>query len=332
MREQDLVQAYLAADLFVFASRIEYSPLVLFEAAAAGTPFLTVPVGNADEIVRWTGGGVLCEATKDDRGYTRVDPGTLADAMARCMKDRERLRRLGATARERWRNYFTWKIVAGYYEDILAGRTPNVRITEIETMPDERQGLECSMKHAVILAGGRGTRLRPYTLTLPKPLVPLVDTPIVEIVIRKLANAGYESATLAINHMGELIQAYFGGGERWGLELRYSLENEPLGTIAPLRLIGDLPDNFLVINADVLSDLDLSRFLADHVASGAIFTIGATSRDQVLDYGVLGVEGERLVSFREKPKLSQLVSMGIYAVNGVCSTIFRALALLGSIN
>jgi NDP-sugar pyrophosphorylase family protein len=171
------------------------------------------------------------------------------------------------------------------------------------------------MKHAVILAGGRGTRLRPYTLTLPKPLVPLVDMPIVEIVIRKLANAGYQSATLAINHMGELIQAYFGSGERWGLELRYSLENEPLGTIAPLRLIADLPDNFLVINADVLSDLDLSRFLADHITSGAIFTIGATSRDQLLDFGVLGVEGERLVSFREKPKVSQLVSMGIYAVN-----------------
>ncbi len=131
MRERDLIQAYLAADLFVFASRIEYSPLVLFEAAAAGTPFLTVPVGNADEIVRWTGGGVLCEAAKDNRGYTRVDPGTLADAMARCMKDREGLRRLGATARERWRNYFTWKIVAGYYEDILAGRSPDVGITEI---------------------------------------------------------------------------------------------------------------------------------------------------------------------------------------------------------
>lgn len=171
------------------------------------------------------------------------------------------------------------------------------------------------MKHAVILAGGRGTRLRPYTLTLPKPLVPLVDTPIVEIVIRKLANSGYDVVTLAINHMGELIQAYFGNGGRWGLELRYSLESEPLGTIAPLRLMNDLPENFLVINADVLSDLDLSQFLADHVASGAIFTIGATSRDQVLDYGVLGVERERLVSFREKPKLAQLVSMGIYAVN-----------------
>jgi glycosyltransferase involved in cell wall biosynthesis len=133
----DLIQAYLAADLFVFASRIEYSPLVLFEAAAAGTAFLTVPVGNADEIVRWTGGGILCQATKDGLGYTRVDPDTLAEAMARCMTDRERLSRLGATARARWRNCFTWKMVAGYYEDILAGRTPNVQITKINTVPDE---------------------------------------------------------------------------------------------------------------------------------------------------------------------------------------------------
>ena len=139
LERADLVQAYLAADLFVFASQIEYSPLVLFEAAAAGTPFLTVPVGNADEIVRWTGGGVLCEAIKDDRGYTRVDPGTLAGEMVRWMKDREGLSRFGATARERWRTYFTWKIVAGYYEDILAGRPPDVRIPEIKDMvPDGR--------------------------------------------------------------------------------------------------------------------------------------------------------------------------------------------------
>jgi NDP-mannose synthase len=171
------------------------------------------------------------------------------------------------------------------------------------------------MKYAIILAGGRGTRLRPYTLTLPKPLVPLVDTPIVEIMIRKLANAGYQEVTLAINHMGELIKAYFGNGEKWGVTARYSLEDEPLGTIAPLRLIPDLPENFLVVNADVLSDLDLSKFLEDHIQSGAIFTIAATSRDQVLDFGVLGTEAGRLVSFREKPKISQTVSMGIYAVN-----------------
>ena len=139
LERKDLIQAYLAADLFVFASRIEYSPLVLFEAAAAGTPFLTVPVGNADEIVRWTGGGILCEAAKDSRGYTRVDPATLGEEMSRCMRNRDNLSRFGATARERWRKHFTWKVVAGYYEDILAGRIPDVRLTAFEeSNPDHR--------------------------------------------------------------------------------------------------------------------------------------------------------------------------------------------------
>lgn len=138
LNRPELVQAFIAADLFVFASRIEYSPLVLFEAAAAGTPFLTVPVGNATEIVRWTGGGFLCEAAKDRLGYTRVDPGTLAGEMARCMRDRAVLSRRGAIARERWRRHFTWQVVAGYYEDILAGKTPDVRITDLEaSMSDE---------------------------------------------------------------------------------------------------------------------------------------------------------------------------------------------------
>jgi NDP-sugar pyrophosphorylase family protein len=171
------------------------------------------------------------------------------------------------------------------------------------------------MKYAVILAGGRGTRLRPYTLTLPKPLVPIGDMPIVEIVIRKLAKAGYDVVTLAINHMGELIQAYFGNDRRWGMTVRYSLEKEALGTIAPLRLIPDLPDQFLVLNSDVLTDLDLAEFLDGHTRSDAIFTIAATRREQLLDYGVLGVDAGRLVSFQEKPKVSQFVSMGIYGVN-----------------
>lgn len=130
LQRPDLVQAYMTADLFVFASKIEYSPLVLFEAAAAGVPFLTVPVGNADEIVRWTGGGVLCAGTKDPRGYTRVDPEMLAQEMSRCMKDQKLLSRLGATARERWRRHFTWQLVAGYYEAILSGRNPDVRIAD----------------------------------------------------------------------------------------------------------------------------------------------------------------------------------------------------------
>jgi glycosyltransferase involved in cell wall biosynthesis len=128
----DLVQAYIAADLFVFASKVEYSPLVLFEAAVAGTPFLTVPAGNADEIVDWTGDGMLCPAAKDDFGYTTVDPQVLANEMARCMNDRAALKRLGIAARERCRKLFAWEVVVGYYEAILSGKNPNVRITDPE--------------------------------------------------------------------------------------------------------------------------------------------------------------------------------------------------------
>jgi glycosyltransferase involved in cell wall biosynthesis len=137
-----LIQAYKAADLFVFASKIEYSPLVLFEAAAAGTPFLSVPVGNADEIVNWTGGGMLCPATKDDFGYTSVDPQTLASEMARCMKDQALLDRLGTTARERCRRLFAWDVVVEYYEAILSGAKPNVRLTDLDATSLEASGAQ----------------------------------------------------------------------------------------------------------------------------------------------------------------------------------------------
>lgn len=171
------------------------------------------------------------------------------------------------------------------------------------------------MRYAVILAGGKGTRLRPFTVTLPKPLVPIGETPIIEITIRKLAEAGFDVATLAINHMGDLIRAYFGGGERFGIELRYSLEREPLGTFGPLRLLGDLPEHFLVMNADIITDLHLGDFLDRHIASGASFTIAGTKREQVLDFGVLGVEAGRLTGFSEKPTVTHTVSMGIYGVS-----------------
>lgn len=118
----DLVEVFKTANLLVFASNIEYSPLVLFEAAAAGTPFLSVPVGNAEEIARWTGGGSICPAPVDPQGFTRADPSALARDMQRCMNDPDTLARLGATGKARWRERFTWQAIAPRYQAILAGR------------------------------------------------------------------------------------------------------------------------------------------------------------------------------------------------------------------
>ena len=117
----ELVEAMFAADLFVFASNVEYSPLVLFEACAAGLPYITVPVGNADEIVRWTGGGVLCPAARDERGYTRVDPAVLAAQIDAMLADPAMRQALGAAGREAWRRHFNWAAIAPRYEAILRG-------------------------------------------------------------------------------------------------------------------------------------------------------------------------------------------------------------------
>lgn len=118
---QELVQAYMAADLFVFASNIEYSPLVLFESVAAGTPFLSVPVGNAEEIARWTGGGIICTAQKDERGYTRADPNVLALEIAKAIEDPTKLASLGQSGHAAWKKHYTWDAIATQYEAVLRG-------------------------------------------------------------------------------------------------------------------------------------------------------------------------------------------------------------------
>jgi glycosyltransferase involved in cell wall biosynthesis len=123
MPRDDVISAFLEADLFVFASKVEYSPLVLFEAAAAGTPFLTVPVGNSPEIVRWTGGGWLCPAEVDERGYTKVSPTVLAREMEKGIRSPEYLRQLGEAGRQAWRDRFNWAKIAQSYERILRGET-----------------------------------------------------------------------------------------------------------------------------------------------------------------------------------------------------------------
>jgi NDP-mannose synthase len=172
-------------------------------------------------------------------------------------------------------------------------------------------------RHAVVLAGGKGTRLRPYTTTLPKPLVPVGDEfSILEIVLRQLAWRGFERATLAIGHQGSLIQAVVGDGSQWGIEVDYAAEDQPLGTMGPvLRLLDRLPEHFLVLNGDILTDLDYGTVLATHAASGAPLTIATYARQVDVDFGVLEVSGDRVVGFHEKPKLSYSVSMGVYGLS-----------------
>lgn len=171
--------------------------------------------------------------------------------------------------------------------------------------------------HAVILAGGKGTRLRPYTTTIPKPLVPIGDeAAILEIVLRQLAHNGFRRVTMAIGHLGELIRAFVGDGSQWGLDVDYATEDRPLSTMGPVVAILDrLPERFIVLNGDILTDLRYSDLLAAHEDSTAPLTIATYRRQVEVDFGVLTVEAGRVVGFSEKPKLDYQVSMGVYAVS-----------------
>jgi NDP-sugar pyrophosphorylase family protein len=172
------------------------------------------------------------------------------------------------------------------------------------------------MRKAVILAGGRGTRLAPYTTVFPKPLMPLGETPILEIVLRQLAHHGFEDVTLAVGYLAELIEAYFGDGSRVGLALHYSRERDPVGTAGPLALIEGLDEPFLVMNGDVLTTLDFGGFLEGHVASGADISIATFLRTQNVDFGVIeSDDGGRVTGYVEKPSTEFLVSMGVNAVS-----------------
>lgn len=171
-------------------------------------------------------------------------------------------------------------------------------------------------KRAVILAGGKGTRLRPYTTVLPKPLMPIGDYPILEVIVRQLSHFGFTHITIAVNHQAHLIQAFFQDGKKWNVKIDYSLEDIPLGTMGPLKLITDLPDNFLVMNGDVLTDINYSAFYSMHTSSGSIFTISSMEREQLIDFGVLDTnEKGMLIGFREKPRQTFQVSMGVYMLN-----------------
>lgn len=171
-------------------------------------------------------------------------------------------------------------------------------------------------KRAVILAGGKGTRLRPYTVVLPKPLMPIGEYPILEVIIRQLVNNGFTHVTLAVNHQAEIIKAFFADGARFDITIDYSLEEVPLGTMGPLKLISDLPEHFLVMNGDILTDMDYAAFYDNHVNNQEFFTVSSHQRIQQVDYGTLETdEAGYLTGFKEKPKLQYEVSMGVYMLN-----------------
>jgi NDP-sugar pyrophosphorylase family protein len=166
----------------------------------------------------------------------------------------------------------------------------------------------------IILAGGKGTRLKPYTITLPKPLVPLGDIPILEIIIKQLTHEGFTKITLAVGHLAHLIEAYFGDGSRFGVSIDYSFENKPLGTAGPLRIIQNLEDHFLVMNSDDLTDFPYRTFLEQHISSDSIISIGTFQKNEKIDLGVLEINKEnQLLKYIEKPTYTFNVSMGIYA-------------------
>ena len=168
---------------------------------------------------------------------------------------------------------------------------------------------------AVILAGGKGVRLRPFTASFPKPLVPLGDVPIIEVLMRRLIQFGITDITLTLGHLAELIKAYFFHRQDLTrlMALRYIDEEEPTGTAGSLAFVQDLDETFLVMNGDVLTDLDFDELVAFHRQQGATLTIATHQRQVKIDLGVIDIsDNHRVVGYREKPQYGYDVSMGIY--------------------
>lgn len=169
--------------------------------------------------------------------------------------------------------------------------------------------------HAIVLAGGLGRRLRPYTNTVPKPLLPLGKTPLLEVILRQLRGYGFTSATLAVCYRGEQIRDYFSEGRQLGLRLDYSWSDRPLGTAGPLALVPRPERSCLVLNADILTTVDFADVLAVHDAAGVLGTIVLSRHSVPIDFGVVELNPDLTVqAYREKPTESHWISAGIYGV------------------
>jgi len=169
---------------------------------------------------------------------------------------------------------------------------------------------------AVILAGGQGTRLRPLTLSFPKPLLPIGDQPILEIIVRQLARTGFKEIIISTGYLAELIETYFSDGARWGIRIRYVHEQSALNTAGSLKIIGDLDPVFLVMNGDVLTDLNYGSFISGHTEAGCAATIATIEHENKVDFGVIeSTPSGLLQGISEKPIFRYSVSMGVYVLN-----------------
>jgi len=168
---------------------------------------------------------------------------------------------------------------------------------------------------AVLLAGGKGRRLYPYSTVLPKPLMPIGEMPILEIIVRQLKHHGITELFISVGHMANLIQSFFGNGERWGVSIEYSIENEPLGTAGPIKLIDGLDEDFILMNGDLLTTLNYNNLVEFHKNKNSIFTVSTFERDSKIDFGVIKTNDNKIVDYIEKPVYHFDVSMGIYCIS-----------------
>lgn len=168
---------------------------------------------------------------------------------------------------------------------------------------------------AVIQCGGRGTRLRPYTSVLPKPLMPIGARPVLELLVKWLRRNGIEDLYITTGYLGHLIRSFCGDGRQWGIKIVYTQEVEPLGTIGPLTLLrSELDCTFLVLNGDILTDLSLNAFATCHREHGGPLTVAVTTRTTKMDFGIIDEANGTITRFREKPTMSNCVSMGAYCM------------------
>ncbi|MCO5388081.1 sugar phosphate nucleotidyltransferase [Desulfosporosinus sp.] len=167
----------------------------------------------------------------------------------------------------------------------------------------------------IILAGGRGSRLDPYTRILPKPLFPIGDKPIADILVHQLKCAGVNEIIMCLGYLADFIKLYFQDGSHFGLDIRYSIETAPLGTAGPLKIVPNLKDDFLVVNGDELTTLDFRALYEHHVAMQADMTVAVHKKAVYSAFGVLEIKDGQVTAYSEKPTLNYWASMGIYVIN-----------------